>query len=98
MGERALKKGKGGEDEMPTFADITKELEVADSAVADDGADGGEGDKRKKAGKNKPVALEMKYNRSFRNGVILRQIYSAVAGMALGVLFPAAKIIGLFLK
>lgn len=96
--ERALKKGRSGEEEMLTFADITKQLEVVDAGIADENTDGGEGDMRKKAVKNKPVAMEMKYNRSFRNGVILRQIYSAVAGMALGVLFPAAKIIGLFLK
>mmetsp|Transcript_11916 Transcript_11916/g.25163 ORF Transcript_11916/g.25163 Transcript_11916/m.25163 type:complete len:187 (-) Transcript_11916:23-583(-) len=31
---------------------------------------------------NNPVKLEMKYNSAFRKGVILRQAYSAVAGVA----------------
>ena len=42
----------------------------------------------KKGSKHKPVLMEMKYNKSFRNAVILRQIYSAVGGMAISVLFP----------
>ena len=48
---------------------------------------------------HRPVQMEMKYNRSFRNAVILRQVYSAAGGMLLSALFPGVgKIVGLFLK
>lgn len=43
---------------------------------------------------HKPVYLEMKYNKSIRNSIFLRQIYSAVAGVAVSALLqglvPAA--------
>ena len=66
-----------------------------------DGDDDGEGERR---GKAKPVRMEMKYNKSFRNAVILRQLYSGLGGMVVSVvanaLFPGlAKVITtLFLK
>ena len=34
---------------------------------------------------HKPVQMEMKYNKSFRNAVMLRQLYSAVGGMLASV-------------
>jgi hypothetical protein len=51
-------------------------------------------------GKHRPVFTEMKYNRAFRNAVILRQAYSAAAGMLVsllgGALFPGiARVIGM---
>ena len=47
------------------------------------GEDGGDESKEKK---QKPLLMEMKYNKSFRNAVFLRQTYSAVAGVAASVL------------
>ena len=38
---------------------------------------------------NKPVYLEMKFNKSIRNAMILRQVYSAVAGLAVSVAIQA---------
>ena len=37
----------------------------------------------------KPVRLEMKYNKSFRNAMLLRQTYSAIAGIAASALVQA---------
>ncbi len=44
--------------------------------------------KKQKGSKHKPVQMEMKYNKSFRNAVILRQAYSAAVGMFVSALFP----------
>ena len=44
--------------------------------------------KKQKGSKHKPVQMEMKYNKSFRNAVILRQVYSAAVGMFVSALFP----------
>jgi hypothetical protein len=38
---------------------------------------------------NKPVKLEMKYNQSIRNAMILRQSYSAIGGVAASVVLKA---------
>lgn len=95
--ERALKKNKkGGEVKMdvPSFKEITKDMDVVTDVAERMGLEV----EKKKGGKYKPVAMEMKYNKSFRNAVILRQIYSAVAGMAVSFLFPGAKIVKLFIK
>ena len=39
-----------------------------------------------KTGNNKPVYLEMKFNKSIRNAMILRQVYSAASGLAVSIL------------
>mmetsp|Transcript_12422 Transcript_12422/g.26990 ORF Transcript_12422/g.26990 Transcript_12422/m.26990 type:complete len:669 (+) Transcript_12422:293-2299(+) len=100
---------------VPSFADIAKEIDEVDkvdgdkmglvaakSKGGDNGADNNNGDKKmgSKGSKNKPVLMEMKYNKSFRNAVFLRQAYSVVAGMVVSSMFPSiAKIIGfLFLR
>jgi len=102
--EQALKKSrKSGEEKkkVPSFAEITKEMEKEKGLVAtaqgNDKVEDEEAEK-KKGGKHKPVQMEMKYNKSFRNAVIMRQVYSAVAGMVVSALFPAAKLIRLFVK
>jgi hypothetical protein len=77
--ERALKAKnevvvQGGQ--APTLKEITKSIDAEADAA-----------EKKKDGKhNKPVQMEMKYNKSFRNAVILRQLYSAVGGMVASVL------------
>mmetsp|Transcript_20166 Transcript_20166/g.43809 ORF Transcript_20166/g.43809 Transcript_20166/m.43809 type:complete len:614 (-) Transcript_20166:38-1879(-) len=43
------------------------------------------GDNATNNGQHKPVYLEMKYNKSIRNAMLLRQTYSAVAGLAVSV-------------
>jgi hypothetical protein len=95
--------GAGGRvGKLPSLADIAREIEVGVgskglAAIGDDkGREGGD----KREGNHRPVFTEMKYNRSFRNAVILRQAYSAVAGMLVsivgGALFPSiAKVFGL---
>ena len=40
-------------------------------------------------GQGKPVKLEMKYNKSVRNAMILRQVYSGASGVAAGVVLRA---------
>ena len=81
--ERALKaKNEADGGLAPTFKEITKSIDAeSDAAEKQDGK-----------GKNKPVQMEMKYNKSFRNAVLLRQLYSGVAGMVASVvaqgLFP----------
>ena len=69
-----------------------KKAEVSnDTAVATTGESNGDGSSsNRKRGKknNKPVQMEMKYNKSFRNAVFLRQVYSAVGGMVVSALFP----------
>ena len=73
-----------------------KSIGGSDSSIDTKGlvASGGEdqsnkGDKKKQKGsKHKPVQMEMKYNKSFRNAVILRQVYSAAVGMFVSALFP----------
>ena len=82
--ERALKaKNEADGGLAPTFKEITKSIDAeSDAAEKQDG----------KGKNNKPVQMEMKYNRSFRNAVLLRQLYSGVAGMVASVvaqgLFP----------
>lgn len=94
---------------VPSFADIAKEIDDGDKMVAKMAAEGngdkedkkGDGKKKlSKASKVKPVLMEMKYNKSFRNAVFLRQAYSAVAGMVISSMFPSvSKVIGfLFLR
>ena len=95
--------GKGGV--LPSVADIAREIDMGmvggggkGLAAMDD--DGGGNRKDKKDGKHRPVFTEMKYNRSFRNAVILRQIYSAAGGMIVsmlgGAFFPGiARVIGM---
>ena len=92
---------------VPSFADIAKEIDSTDNnkgLVATKGGNKKSGDDvnskdNKGSGgssKHKPVQMEMKYNKSFRNAVILRQIYSAVGGMIASALFPGiVKLIGL---
>ena len=92
---------------VPSFADIAKEIDSTDNnkgLVATNGGKSKSGDDvnskdNKGSGgssKHKPVQMEMKYNKSFRNAVILRQIYSAVGGVIASALFPGiAKLIGL---
>ncbi|KAL7545365.1 hypothetical protein ACHAWF_008715 [Thalassiosira exigua] len=95
--ERALKKRESGASQIPTLAEIEKEIEAASESGEGNGLvatkqGGGKGEDKsegkKGKGKSKPVRMEMKYNRSFRNAVYLRQIYSAVAGMAVSALLP----------
>mmetsp|Transcript_33799 Transcript_33799/g.81705 ORF Transcript_33799/g.81705 Transcript_33799/m.81705 type:complete len:679 (+) Transcript_33799:218-2254(+) len=98
--QRALKK-------KTSFEDAAREIEDADAKRGDGDAtttttsrssgDGGRGDDdKKKKGKLKPVKMEMKYNKSFRNAVFLRQIYSAVGGMVASLLFPGiGKLFGM---
>ena len=94
--------GSGDGIVVPSFADIARELEGEDSGAAN-GRGVVQVAKKDKGGrggsKHRPVQMEMKYNRSFRNAVILRQVYSAAGGMLLSALFPGVgKIVGLFLK
>jgi hypothetical protein len=80
--ERALK----AKNEMPegapapTLKEITKSIDAeADAAEKKKEMDG-------KGKHNKPVQMEMKYNKHFRNAVILRQLYSAVGGVVASVI------------
>lgn len=95
--ERALKKKQG--------KDLTareKREEDAAEALAEDVSNGlpappGEGYSK---GSLKPVKMEMKYNKSFRNAVILRQVYSAAGGILASLIanaiFPGlGKVLGL---
>jgi chromosome segregation ATPase len=77
--ERALKAKNdvvvhGGH--APTLKEITKSIDAEADAA----------EKKKDGKNNKPVQMEMKYNKSFRNAVLLRQLYSAVGGMVASVL------------
>ena len=95
----------GANVKVPSFADIAKEIQDEDGKkglVALDNKKKGKKDSsedrdgKKGGSKHKPVQMEMKYNKSFRNAVILRQVYSAVGGMVVSALFPGiAKIFGL---
>ncbi|KAL7491873.1 hypothetical protein ACHAWT_001164, partial [Skeletonema menzelii] len=60
-----------------TLAAITKIVEKSDDKV------GGDENKEKN---HKPLLMEMKYNKSFRNAVFLRQTYAGVAGVAASML------------
>ena len=84
--------GKGAVVSVPSFSDLTKELEKhGDLELADEeSTEVGKKKKKKKRGKHKPVKMEMKYNKSFRNAVLLRQLYSALAGMAVSAVVPVA--------
>ena len=106
--ERALKKSReaGSETEggagatvLPSFADLARELDQdAKGLVATGTANGADDAKKGGKQKNKPVKMEMKYNKRFRNAVILRQVYSAVAGAVAGMFFPGlSKVISLLL-
>ena len=80
--ERALKT----KNEMPQGAPAPTMKEIAKSIDAE--ADAAERKKEQDGkGKQKPVQMEMKYNKNFRNAVLLRQLYSAVGGLAASVLF-----------
>ena len=68
---------------LPTLRDIGREIEVQGG---DKGADGTTLTDKKE---RRPVFTEMKYNRSFRHAVILRQVYSGVAGIAVSLLGSA---------
>ena len=79
--ERALKAknevAMGGQ--APTLKDVAKSIDAeADAAEKKKEQDG-------KGKSNKPVQMEMKYNKSFRNAVLLRQLYSAVGGVVASV-------------
>lgn len=78
--ERVLSKndrsGGGG------FSEIAK----AAAAEMEQGEGGGAFGNDETNKNHKPVLMEMKYNKSFRNAVLLRQTYSVVAGMAASVL------------
>lgn len=75
--ERALKAKSevavGGQ--APTLKEITKSIDAEADAA----------EKKKEGKSNKPVQMEMKYNKSFRNAVLLRQLYSAVGGVLASV-------------
>lgn len=74
---------------VPSFADIAKKLGEDDKAaalMAGEKNEGGEAGTKKGGSKIKPVQMEMKFNKSFRNAVILRQAYSAVGGIAVSLL------------
>ena len=64
---------------MPSLKQIIKNID----AEADTTEKKQDGKDNKHA---KPVQMEMKYNKSFRNAVLLRQLYSAVGGMIASVL------------
>jgi len=68
---------------LPTLRDIGREIEVQGG---DKGADGTTLTDKKE---RRPVFTEMKYNRSFRHAVIVRQVYSGVAGIAVSLLGSA---------
>jgi hypothetical protein len=97
--------GPGGRvGNLPSLADIAREIEAGvggnKGLVATGADDNGGGGGNRREGKHRPVFTEMKYNRAFRNGVILRQAYSAAAGMLVsvlgGALFPGiARVIGM---
>ena len=78
--ERALstksRRGVGGALNT-TLAAITKFVDKSDDE------DVGEENKEKN---HKPLVMEMKYNKSFRNAVFVRQTYAAVAGVAASML------------
>lgn len=87
--ERALKKSA-----LDTSGTETK------SGLKAIGYPDGDVNNKSKRKKHKPVQMEMKYNKSFRNAVILRQVYSVVGGVLASIvgsaLFPGiAKVIGL---
>lgn len=105
-----LNSGTGSKNVVvPSFADIAKEIKEVEKdgngdttglvakSTDDKSGENKKGDKKmSKGSKHKPVLMEMKYNKSFRNAVFLRQAYSAVAGMVVSSMFPsAAKVIGL---
>jgi len=79
--ERALSKKSRGEGGgvNTSFAALAKAAEKESK-----GEDGG--DEKNKEKNHKPLLMEMKYNKSFRNAVFLRQTYSAVAGVAASLL------------
>ena len=68
---------------LPTLRDIGREIEVQG------GDKGGDGMTLTDKKERRPVFTEMKYNRSFRHAVILRQVYSGVAGIAVSLLGSA---------
>lgn len=94
--ERNVAGGNNSTMVVPSFDDIANEIGMEDAkeASSDDGNNtkgvvgsdkksrGGREGPKKGGVKAAPVKMEMKYNKAFRNAVILRQTYSAVAGMA----------------
>mmetsp|Transcript_5571 Transcript_5571/g.12018 ORF Transcript_5571/g.12018 Transcript_5571/m.12018 type:complete len:416 (+) Transcript_5571:394-1641(+) len=94
--ERNVAGGNNGTMVVPSFDDIANEIGMEDAKEASSdvgnntkgvvGSDkksrGGREGSKKGGVKAAPVKMEMKYNKAFRNAVILRQTYSAVAGMA----------------
>ncbi|KAL7469359.1 hypothetical protein ACHAXS_009621 [Conticribra weissflogii] len=114
--ERNIAGGGNGTMVVPSFDDIASEIgmEDAKTSSSDEGnntkgvADSDKTSRRgrdgfKKGGaKAAPVKMEMKYNKAFRNAVILRQTYSAFAGMAASFLLQGlvpglAKVLGMLL-
>jgi hypothetical protein len=80
--ERALKAKNdmmavGGS--APTLKEIAKSIDANEDAAEKKKEQDGKGKH------HKPVQMEMKYNKSFRNAVMLRQLYSAVGGMLASV-------------
>jgi len=74
--ERALsKKSEGNSGFDNTLAAISKVVAVVEKPD----------DKESKEKNNKPLFMEMKYNKSFRNAVFLRQAYAGAAGVALSM-------------
>lgn len=84
--ERVLSKSRNeNKKNGVSFAEIVKAVEL--EKMEGGGNDNDDDDENKeKNSKKQPVLMEMKYNKSFRNAVFLRQAYSAVAGVAASVL------------
>ena len=80
--ERVLSKSRNEKNKNGvSFAEIVKAVELEKKEGNDD-----DDENKEKNSKKQPVLMEMKYNKSFRNAVFLRQAYSAVAGVAASVL------------
>lgn len=76
--ERALsKKSEGNSGLDNTLAAISKVVAVGEKPDDKESS---------KETNNKPLLMEMKYNKSFRNAVFLRQAYAGAAGVALSIL------------
>lgn len=95
--ERALKSKESGGQSIGGDSGNDKGL-VATTISEED--DSNKAEKKKQKGiKHKPVQMEMKYNKSFRNAVILRQVYSAAVGMFVSALFPGiGRVIGFLIS
>lgn len=83
--ERVLSKSRNEKNKNGgvSFAEIVKAVELEKKEGNDDDDDD---ENKEKNSRKQPVLMEMKYNKSFRNAVFLRQAYSAVAGVAASVL------------